>query len=64
MGLPKPASRGTGMELHPLCAGQQMNRTEFTVRVLCLPDSDSTFELRGKAYRLERQSYTKALLDK
>lgn len=41
-----------------------MNRTEFTVRVLCLPDSDSTFELRGKAHRLERQSYTKALLDK
>ena len=25
-----------------------MNRTEFTVRMLCLPDSDSTFELRGK----------------
>ena len=25
-----------------------MNRTEVTVRVLCLPDSDSTFELCGK----------------
>lgn len=47
-GLKGAVCFGTGMEPHPFCAGQQMNRPELTNCGLRLPDSGSAFELRGK----------------